>query len=52
MRVEGTFRACVSFAAVSLAPKNIDRAIALIDDLEDVSGVAEITQLLAPELAT
>jgi hypothetical protein len=36
---------------VSLAPKNIDAAIALIDDLENVTNVAEITQLLTPELA-
>jgi aconitate decarboxylase len=31
---EAKFRDCVSFAAVPLAPKNIDAAIALIDDIE------------------
>ena len=41
---------CVSFAAVSPAPKNIDAAIALIDDLENVTDVAGITRLLTPEL--
>jgi hypothetical protein len=50
--LEGKFRDCVSFAAVSLAPKHIDAAIALIDDLENVTDVAEITLLLTPELAT
>jgi hypothetical protein len=31
--------------------KNIDTAIALIDDLENATDVAEITRLLTPELA-
>jgi len=38
----------VSFAALVLAPKNIVAAIALIDNLESVTAVAEITQLLTP----
>jgi hypothetical protein len=41
----------VSFA-VSLAPKNVDTAVALIDDLENVTDVGEITLLSTLELAT
>ena len=39
-------------SAVSLALKNIDAAVVLIDDLVNVTDVAEITLLLTPELAT
>jgi hypothetical protein len=45
--LEAKFRDCVSFA-----PKNIDVAVVLIDDPENVADVAEITRLLGPELAT
>ena len=50
--LEAKFCDCVFSAAVPLAPKNIDAAIALINDLENVTDVAEITLLLTPELAT
>ena len=50
--LELKFCDCVFSAAVSLAPKNIDAAIALINDLENVADVAEITLLLTPKLAT
>jgi hypothetical protein len=36
---------------VSLAPKNIDAAMVLIDDVENVTDVAEIPRLLTPERA-
>ena len=49
--LEAKFRDFVSFAAVLLASKNIDTAIALIDDLENVTDVAEIMRLLTPKLA-
>jgi hypothetical protein len=49
--LEAKFCDCVSFAAVSLAPKIVDVAIALMDDRENVTDVAEITLLLTPELA-
>jgi hypothetical protein len=49
--LEAKFRGCVSFAAVSLAPKNIDAAMVLIDDVENVTDVAGIPRLLTPERA-
>ncbi len=50
--LEAKFCDCVSFVGVTLAPKNVDAAIALIDDLENVTDIAEITLLLTPKLAT
>jgi hypothetical protein len=49
---EAKFRDYVSVAAMSLALKNIAAAIVLIDDLENVTDVAEIMRPLTPELAT
>ena len=51
-RCRGKFRDCVFFGAVSLARKDIDAALALTEDLENVTDVAEITRLLILELAT
>ena len=45
---EAKFRDCVSFAATPLAAADVDRAVALIRDLENVSDVTEIMQLLMP----
>jgi 2-methylcitrate dehydratase PrpD len=46
--LETKFRDCVSFAAKPIAQADIDRAIALIRDLENVSDVSEIMELLTP----
>jgi 2-methylcitrate dehydratase PrpD len=46
--LETKFRDCVSFAAKPLAQADVDRAIALIRDLENVPDVAEIMQRLTP----
>jgi hypothetical protein len=46
--LEAKFRDCVSFAAKPLAEADVDRAIALIRDLENVPDVTEIMQLLTP----
>jgi 2-methylcitrate dehydratase PrpD len=46
--LEAKFRDCVSFAAKPLAASDVDRAIALIRDLENVPDVTEIMQLLTP----
>jgi 2-methylcitrate dehydratase PrpD len=46
--LEAKFRDCVSFAAKPLAGADIERAIALIRDLEQLPDVSEIMQLLTP----
>jgi 2-methylcitrate dehydratase PrpD len=46
--LEAKFRDCVSFAAKPLADADVDRAIALIRDLENIPDVTEIMQLLTP----
>lgn len=48
--LEAKFRDCVSFAAKPLAMRNVDAAIELIRDLENVTDVGEITRLLTPEV--
>jgi hypothetical protein len=49
--VEAKFRDCVAFSATPLASADIDRAIALVRDLENVPDVAEIMRLLTPREA-
>jgi len=46
--VEAKFRDCVAFSAKPLAASDVDRAVALVRDLENVADVAEIMQLLTP----
>lgn len=46
-QLEAKFRDCVSFAAKPVASKNVERAIALIRDLENVGDVAEIISVLS-----
>jgi 2-methylcitrate dehydratase PrpD len=46
--VEAKFRDCVAFSAKPLAAADVDRAIALVHDLENVPDVADIMQLLTP----
>lgn len=46
--LEAKFRDCVSFAAKPIAQTDVDRAIALVRDLENVSDVSEIMQCLTP----
>ena len=46
--LEAKFRDCVSFAAQPLAEADVNRAIALIRDLENIPDVTEIMQLLTP----
>jgi 2-methylcitrate dehydratase PrpD len=46
--LEAKFRDCVSFAAKPLQEADVDRAIALIRNLENVPDVTEIMQLLTP----
>jgi 2-methylcitrate dehydratase PrpD len=41
------FRDCVSFAARPIPPAHVDRAIALIADLEQVADATEVMRLLA-----
>ena len=50
--LEAKFRDCVSFAAEPLAPANVDRAVALIGELERLSDVTDIMRLLTPEERT
>ncbi|MES2564603.1 MAG: MmgE/PrpD family protein [Pseudomonadota bacterium] len=45
--LEAKFRDCVSFSAIPIAEKNVESAIALIRDLENVSDAAEIVRLLS-----
>jgi 2-methylcitrate dehydratase PrpD len=47
--LEAKFRDCVSFSATKIPAVNIDRAIELIRDLENVADATEIIRLLAPE---
>ena len=47
--LEAKFRDCVAFSATPLAQANVERAIALIRDLENISDVGEIMRLLAPQ---
>jgi 2-methylcitrate dehydratase PrpD len=47
--LEAKFRDCVSFSAMPIPPDNVERAIALIRDLETVTDVTKIIQLLVPE---
>ncbi len=46
-QLEAKFRDCVSFAAKPVARPNIDRAIALINDLENLDDAAEIVRVLS-----
>ncbi len=46
--LEAKFRDCLSFSACRVPASNVDRAIALIRDLENVGDVTEIIRLLAP----
>ena len=46
--LEAKFRDCVSFSAVPVPEANVDRAIALIRDLENVEDVTEIVRALTP----
>ena len=45
--LETKFRDCVSFSAKTVPPKNIDRAVEMIRNLENVGNAAEIVALLA-----
>mgnify|MGYP003575392873 CR=1 FL=1 len=47
--LEAKFRDCVSFAARPVAPENVERALALVADLENLRDVTEMTRLLTPE---
>jgi hypothetical protein len=45
--LEAKFRDCVSFSARPIPAENTDRALNTIRNLENVSDVAEIIQLLS-----
>ena len=47
--IEAKFRDCVAFSAAPLAHANVERAIALVRDLEKVSDVSEVMRLLTPQ---
>jgi 2-methylcitrate dehydratase PrpD len=47
--LEAKFRDCVAFAARPLAPARVERALALMADLEKLSDATEIVRLLTPE---
>ena len=46
--IEAKFRECVAFAAKPLEQNDVDRAIGLVRDLENIADVTEIMQLLTP----
>ena len=46
--IEAKFRDCVAFSAKPLATGDVERAIALVRDLEGVADVSDIMRLLAP----
>jgi 2-methylcitrate dehydratase PrpD len=46
--IEAKFRDCVAFSATPIAQPNVERAIALVRDLENLSDVSEIMRLLTP----
>ena len=50
--LEAKFRDCVSFSATPIPSENIDRAIALIRNLDELSDVTEIVRLLVPARST
>ena len=47
--LEAKFRDCVSFSARRIPAANIDKAIGLIGDLENVADATEIIRLLVPQ---
>jgi 2-methylcitrate dehydratase PrpD len=47
--LKAKFRDCVSFSARPIPRQNIDRALELIDDLENVPDATELVRLLVPE---
>jgi 2-methylcitrate dehydratase PrpD len=46
--LEAKFRDCVSFSELSVPPENVERAIELVRDLENVTDVTQILRLLVP----
>jgi 2-methylcitrate dehydratase PrpD len=46
-QLEAKFRDCLSFAAMPVSHKNIDRAVALIGNLENLDDAAEIVRVLS-----
>jgi 2-methylcitrate dehydratase PrpD len=46
--IEAKFRDCVAFSASPIAQANVERAIALARDLENVPDVSEIVRVLVP----
>lgn len=49
--LEAKFRDCVSFSAREIPATNVDKAIALIRDLENVADATGILRLLVPDAA-
>jgi 2-methylcitrate dehydratase PrpD len=47
--LEAKFRDCVSFSALPVPQENVDRAIELIGNLEDLEDVTQILRLLVPD---
>jgi hypothetical protein len=46
--IEAKFRDCVAFAASPIPQASVERAIALVRDLENLSDVSEIMRVLTP----
>ena len=46
--IEAKFRDCVAFAASPIPQPDVERAVSLVRDLEKLSDVSEIMQVLAP----
>jgi hypothetical protein len=46
--LEAKFRDCVSFSACAIPDRNVDHAIELIRDLENVADATEIIRMLVP----
>jgi hypothetical protein len=49
--LQAKFRDCLSFSATAMARQTVERAIAMISDLENIPDVAHIVRLLHPQPA-
>ena len=49
--LEAKFRDCVSFSAAPIPPQNVEQALELVRNLENVPDVTQIVRLLVPDRA-
>jgi hypothetical protein len=50
--LEAKFRDCVSFSARAIPDRNVDHALELIRNLENVADATEIVRMLVPPAQT